>query len=102
MRNISKERFVATNVRMEFEDGSVCFYVSQGATFADISENLDKIGKWHTGKLLAIDVRFKAPGESGFGRFPGHPLISSSVSQLARAPGNLTAQFDQAAWLQRL
>ncbi len=60
MRNISKERFVATNVRMAFEDGSVSFCIPEGATLADISENLDKVGRWHD-KLVSIDVRFKAP-----------------------------------------
>ncbi len=43
MRNISKESFVATNVVMAFEDGSVSFCIPQGATFADISDNLDKL-----------------------------------------------------------
>ena len=66
MRNFSKERFVATNVLMKFEDGSASFCIPEGATLTDISENLDKVGKWH-GKLLSIDVRFKAPNDSGFG-----------------------------------
>ncbi len=59
MRNISEERFVATNVRMAFEDGSVSFCIPEGATLADISENLDNVGRWHD-KLVSIDVRFKA------------------------------------------
>ena len=101
MRNISKERFIATNVLLAFEDGSVSFCIPVGATLADISENMEKVGKWH-GKLLSVDVRFKAPDESGVGRFPDHPLISSSVSQLARTPDYLTAQFDHSAWLQSL
>jgi hypothetical protein len=102
MRNISRERFIATDVLMKFEDGSVCFCIPQGATLADISEDLDKIGKWHTGKLLSIAVRFKAPGENGFVRSPDHPLISLSVSQLGRTADYLTAQFDHSASLQRL
>ena len=64
MRNFSKERFVATNVRMAFEDGSVSFCIPEGATLADISENLDKVGRWHD-KLVSIDERFKAPDGSG-------------------------------------
>lgn len=99
MRNISKESFVATNVVMAFEDGSVSFCIPQGATLADISDNLDKVGKWH-GKLLSLDVRFNAPDESGFGRSADHPLISSPVSQLARAPDRHAARFDPSAWLQ--
>ena len=86
MRNILKERFVATNVLMKFEDGSVSFCIPEGATFADISANLDKVGKWHRGKLVSIDVRFKAPDKCGLGCGPDHPLILSSVSQLARIP----------------
>ena len=84
MSNFLKESFVAANVLMKFEYGSVSFCIPEGATLADISENMDKVGKWHGGKLVSIDVRFKAPDESGFGRGPDHPLISSSVSQLAR------------------
>jgi len=67
MRNISKERFVATDVLVKFEDGSASFCIPEGATLTDISENLDKVGTWHS-KLLSIDVRFKAPNDSGFGR----------------------------------
>ena len=60
MRNISKERFVATKVRMAFDDGSVSFCIPRGKTFADISENLEKVGRWPKGKIVSIDVRFKA------------------------------------------
>ncbi len=101
MRNIAKERFIATNVLMAFEDGSESFCIPRGATLADISENLDEIGKWHKGKLLSIDVRFKAPRIDGFSPLRSHPSISSSVSQLACAPDYLTARFDHSAWLQR-
>jgi hypothetical protein len=58
MRNISQERFIPTNVLIEFED--VSFRVPRGATFADISENLDRIGMWHQGQPISIDMRFKA------------------------------------------
>ena len=97
MRNFLKESFAAANVLMKFEYGSVSFCIPEGATLADISENMDKVGKWHGGKIVSIDVRFKAPDESGFGCDPDHPLISSSVSQLARAPDYLTAPFDHSA-----
>ena len=66
MRNISKERLVSTNVLMKFADGSVSFRIPEGATLNDISENVDKVGKWH-GKLLSVDVCFKAPNDRGFG-----------------------------------
>ena len=40
MRNISKERFVPTNVRMAFEYGSVSFCIPKGTTLADIGHRL--------------------------------------------------------------
>jgi hypothetical protein len=94
MRHISKERFIATNVQIEFEDGPVSFNISRGATLADISENLDKIGKWHRGQPLSIDVRFKAPEESSQGPVRAHPLISTPVYRRRRAPDILRAQRD--------
>ena len=80
MRNISKERFIATDVMMEFEDGPVSFLIQRGATLADISENLDQIGKWHTGQPLSINVHFKAANDSGCDR-DSHSMISSPISQ---------------------
>jgi hypothetical protein len=80
MRNISKEHFIATNVLIEFEDGPVSVRIPHGATLADISENLDQIGKWHRGHPLSIDVCFKAPEDDGRSRASAHPLISSSIS----------------------
>jgi hypothetical protein len=68
MRNISSERFMAANVLVKFEDGPVSFSIPHAATLADISEYLDSIGKWHTGKPLSIDVRFKALKENRSGR----------------------------------
>jgi hypothetical protein len=65
MRNISKQRLIATNVLIRFEDGSESFPVRRGATLADISENLDRIGGWHEGQPISIEVRFKAPEDNG-------------------------------------
>jgi len=66
MRNFSKGRFITTNVRMAFEDGLVSFCIPVGKTFADIAGNLDKAGKWPKGKIVSIDVRFKAPDGGGY------------------------------------
>jgi hypothetical protein len=60
MRNISSERFIATNVMIRFEDGLESFRVQRGSTLGDISENLDQIGKRHKGRPLSIDITFKA------------------------------------------
>ncbi len=71
MRNISNERFVATKVLIEFEDGPLSLSVPHGATLGDISEKLHNICKWHRGEALSIDVRFGA--ENGSGRIPSYP-----------------------------
>lgn len=60
MREISRWSFIATNVLIEFENGPVFLPIPRGATLAQVSENLDKIGKRHGGQPLAIDVLFKA------------------------------------------
>jgi hypothetical protein len=82
MRSISNERFIPTNVLIEFEDGSVSLRIPREATLADISENLDKIARWHRGEPLSIDVCFKAANDRNSGRGRAHPLISSPISQL--------------------
>ena len=63
MRKISRWSFIATKVLIEFEDGPVFFPIPRGATLAQVSENLDKIGKRHRGEPLAIEVLFKAHKE---------------------------------------
>jgi hypothetical protein len=68
MRNISSERFIATSVMVAFEDGCVSFRIPRGATLADVSENLDKIGKQRKGQPLSIAVRFRTPKGSGRAR----------------------------------
>jgi hypothetical protein len=59
MRNISSERFIATNVMIRFEDGLESFPVPPGSTLADISESLDRVGERHKGQPLCIDIRFR-------------------------------------------
>jgi hypothetical protein len=70
MRNISSNRFIATNVMIRFEDGSESFHVPPGSTVTDISENLDRISKRHEGRPLCIDIRFKALERVRRGRAP--------------------------------
>ncbi len=100
MRNTSKERLIATSVLIAFEDGAVSFRIPLGATLADISENLDKIGKAHKGQPLSIDVRFRTPKDSGRSRAAARPLKSSSMSGRC-APDYLAAQPEYSSWLHR-
>ncbi len=81
MRNISKERFIANTVLIEFPDGPVFFRVPRGATLAEISENLDSIGRWHRGQPISVDVNFKASEQDGYSRARHVSLISSPVSR---------------------
>ncbi len=98
MRNISKERLIATSVLIAFEDGPVSVLIPLGATLADISENLDKVGKEHKGRPLSIDVRFGPPQDSG--RAAAHPPKSSSMSR-RREPDYFTTQPEYSSWLHR-
>jgi len=84
MRNSAKERFIATKVLIQFEDGPVSLRIARGATLGDVSEKLHNISRWHRGGALSIDVRFGAA--NGSGRSSAHPLVSSSNSQLSAPP----------------
>jgi hypothetical protein len=98
MRNTSKERFIATSTLIAFKDGSVSLRIARGATFADVSENLDKIGKEHKGQPLSIKVRFRTPKDPG--QAAAHPLKSSSMPYRG-APDYLAAQPEYSSWLHR-
>jgi hypothetical protein len=63
-----KGRFVATNILIEFEDGSVSLRIPSGATLADVSENVEQAGKCHRGSPLSIDVHFNSGKDGRYGR----------------------------------
>jgi hypothetical protein len=48
---------------IEFEDDAVFFPIPRRATLAQVSENLDKIGRSRGCQPLAIEVLFKARNE---------------------------------------
>ncbi len=98
MRYTSRERFIATSLLIAFEDGSVSLRIPRGATLADVSENLDKIGKEHNGQPLSIEVRFRTPND------PGHAAArarKSSSMPYKGVPGYLAAQPEYSSWLHR-
>jgi hypothetical protein len=78
MRTISEERFIATKVLIQFEDGPLSLCIPRGATLGDVSEKLLGICKWRRGGPLSIDVRFSAA--SGIGRTRAHSPVPSSNS----------------------
>jgi hypothetical protein len=67
MRNILNER--AYRVVIAFDDATVSFDIPRGATLADISENLDRIARWHRGLPLSIEVRLKAATDNSCADF---------------------------------
>jgi hypothetical protein len=100
MRNTSKERLIATSVLIAFEDGSVSFGIPRGATLADVSKKLDKIGKEHNGQPLSIDVRFRSPKDPRRGPADAYPLKSFSKPYRG-VPRTLAAQPEYSSWLHR-
>jgi hypothetical protein len=84
MRRVSSERFSAANVLVEFESGPVSFRVRHGTTLGDVSEKLDKIGRWYGGRALSIKLRFGTIDESGGA--VAQPFLSCFVSPGPYAP----------------
>ena len=100
MRNTSKEHFIASSVLIAFEDGSVSLPIARGATLADVSEKLDKIGKEHKGQLLSIDVRFRTPTTgSSTGRAAARRLKPSLMPN--RGAPDYLVQPEYSSWLHR-
>lgn len=83
MISLSNDRLIAKKVLVKFEDGPVSFRIPRGATLADVSEKFGKIGKWHKGPALSIDVHFGTASDRP--RISAQVLISSLISQLTAA-----------------
>ena len=45
---------------MAFEDGALSFMLSKDATFGDLADLLERLGKRHHGKPVAIEVKLAA------------------------------------------
>ena len=83
MRTISNERFVATKVQIEFEDGPMSVSIPHGATLGDVSEKLHNICKWHRGGALSIDVRFGAAATAAAPARSPRTLLEFSTERTA-------------------
>ena len=84
MRNITKEFLAPAKVSVTFEDGSVSFRILQEITLAALAEHLEKLGKWHLGPPLSVDVRFSSINTSNFEDVPVSSRISLPIAQTAR------------------
>jgi len=41
-----------------FADKALSFSLSDGATFADLADRLDRLGEWHTSLPMAVYLKF--------------------------------------------
>jgi hypothetical protein len=51
-------------VAVAFEDGALSFVLSNGATFEDLADRLDRLGERHYGKPVAIAVKLAAASDA--------------------------------------
>jgi hypothetical protein len=60
MLNIHHGESRPSRVRVAFEDGALSFMLSKDATFEDLADRLDRLGKRHHGKPVTIEVKLAA------------------------------------------
>jgi len=79
MLNIHHNESRPSRVRVAFKDGALSFMFSKDATFEDLADRLDRLGKRRHGKPVAIAVKLAAAFDahrraliSGLGR--GHGI----------------------------
>jgi hypothetical protein len=96
MLNIHHDESQPSRVTVAFEHGAISFMMSKDATFEDLADRLDRLGKWRHGKPVAIAVKLAAAFDvnrrgliSGLGRGRG---IGAAALRDARANvGNFRA-----------
>jgi hypothetical protein len=78
MLNIHHEEARPSRVTVAFEHGAVSFMISKDATFEDLADRLDRLGKRRRGTPVAIAVKLAAASDahrrrliSGLGRGRG-------------------------------
>lgn len=89
MLNIQHDASRPSRVTVAFEHGAISFMMSKDATFEDLADRLDRLGKRRHGKPVAIAVKLAAAFDarrrqliSGFGR--GHG-IGAAAPRAARS-----------------
>jgi hypothetical protein len=78
MLNIHHDEARPSRVTVSFEHGAISFMMSKDATFEDLADRLDRLGKRRHGKPVAIAVKLAAASDahrrrlvSGLGRGRG-------------------------------
>jgi hypothetical protein len=57
MLNIHNDASSPSRVTVTFAEGALSFMLSEGATFEDLADRLDRLGERHHGKPVAIEVK---------------------------------------------
>ena len=60
MLKIQHDESRPSRVTVAFEHGAISFMMSKDATFEDLADRLDRLGKWRHGKPVAIAVKLAA------------------------------------------
>ena len=84
MLNIHHDESRPSRVTVAFEHGAISFMMSKHATFEDLADRLDRLGKRRHGKPVAIAVKLAAAFDahrrglvSGLGRGSGVGAVAS-------------------------
>jgi hypothetical protein len=84
MLNIHHDESRPSRVTVAFEHGAISFMMSKDATFEDLADRLDRLGKRRHGKPVAIAVKLAAAFDahrrgliSGLGRGRGVGAVAS-------------------------
>jgi hypothetical protein len=64
MLNIHHDEVRPSHVTVAFEHGAISFLMSQDATFEDLADRLDRLGKRRHGKPVAIAVKLAAASDA--------------------------------------
>ena len=63
MLNIHHDESQPSRVTVAFEHGALSFMMSKDATFEDLADRLDRLGKRRHGKPVAIDIKLAAASD---------------------------------------
>ena len=64
MLNIHHDESRPSRVTVAFEHGAISFMMSKDATFEDLADRLDRLGKRRHGKPVAIAVKLAAASDA--------------------------------------
>src|SRR5690242_19640377 len=95
MLNIQHDESRPSRVTVAFEHGALSFMISKDATFEDLADRLDRLGKRRHGKPVAIAVKLAAAFDAhlrglipGLGRGRGIGAAAPGGTLLGSEPNN--------------